>query len=155
MLGSDFLDRGLITVQNFALEVMMGARNNDAVSIMNKIGFAEDFTESVASGVADYNGSVQANAIKDILLNVSHESKDSDFAALISSYASQYAPSNPFKAPEVPEPVVFEAYDLYGYVQDVKDGDTSVEGEYENTPYESPIMPTTSIENDLSELLIV
>ncbi|MCP4597245.1 DUF4214 domain-containing protein [Neptuniibacter sp.] len=91
-----FLDDGVMTLQNIALEILMGARNKDAISIINKIGFAEDFTESVALGIAEYNGAEQANAIKEILLNVSHESRDSDFAALISSYASLYAPKSGF-----------------------------------------------------------
>ncbi|MCP4596860.1 DUF4214 domain-containing protein [Neptuniibacter sp.] len=86
---SDYLDRGLISVQNFALEVLMGARNKDAVSILQKINFSDLFTERVASGELEYAGSSQAEAAKKVLFEVGSETKATSFDQLSVKYEAQ------------------------------------------------------------------
>jgi len=71
------LNSGVKTLQSIAVEVMLGAQNNDAAIIENKLSTANLFTALYPLGSFEYSGTSAAESVKTILDQVANSD---DFA---------------------------------------------------------------------------
>lgn len=80
------LDSGERTLQSIALDILFGARNSDADTILQKIAFADQFTQAVTDGEFIYDGTAHANAAKQVLLEIDYQTDNSDFSQHLQDY---------------------------------------------------------------------
>lgn len=64
---------GQTTLGNLALDVLNGARNDDAILMEQKLSIAQQFTQKIATGDVAYNGDVAAAVARALLQSVTSD----------------------------------------------------------------------------------
>lgn len=80
------LQSGTKSLQTIVLDILLGARNMDALAVLKKIEFAEYFTELVTTVGQSYQGVEQANAIAEVMGKVGAETNAEEFDDLLADY---------------------------------------------------------------------
>ncbi|MBS99327.1 MAG: hypothetical protein CMI01_11705 [Oceanospirillaceae bacterium] len=88
------LERGERSFESIALDILFGAQGSDADIVINKLAFADAFTQYIESGSDEYAGNEHAEIIKEILLDISPQTTEDAFGLLMTRYSQAIAGEN-------------------------------------------------------------